>query len=97
METVNRDSNLEMLVRRAEKSDRRNEADGLCSGQVGRLEVACMCVSCGNGPVVRWKLAVRERGDRTPLKLRNRKEDIPAVPRGCRGGGTVQVFVPMGW
>lgn len=61
------------------------------------MEVAGMCVSCGNGPVLRWKLAVRERGDRNPLKLRNGEEDIPAVPRGCRGGGTVQVFVPMGW
>lgn len=40
-----------------------------------------MCVSCGNGPAVRWKLAVRVRGDLTPLKLRNREEDIPAVPR----------------
>lgn len=55
-----------------------------------------MCVSCGNGPVVRWKLAVRERDDRAPSKLKNREEDIPAVPGGGRGGGTVQVFIPMG-
>ena len=48
-----------------------------------------MCVSCGNGPAVRWKLAVRVRGDLTPLKLRNGEEDIPAVPRACQGGGTV--------
>lgn len=57
----------------------------ICSVPVGRLEVASMCVSCGNGPMVRWKLAVKERDDGTPLK--NREEDIPAVPRGSWGGG----------
>lgn len=67
----------------------------ICSVPVGRLEVASMCVSCRNGPIVRWKLAVKERDDGTPLK--NREEDISAVPGGSRGGGTMQVFIPTGW
>lgn len=67
----------------------------ICSVPAGRLEVASMCVSCRNGPIVRWKLAVKERDDGTPLK--NREEDISAVPGGSRGGGTVQIFVPTGW
>ena len=47
--------------------------------------------------MVRWKLAVRERDDGAPSKLKNREEDIPAVPGGSWGRGTVQVFVPTGW
>lgn len=66
----------------------------ICSVPVGRLEVASMCVSCRNGPIVRWKLAVKERDDRTPLK--NREEDIsPLSPGAVEVGGPCRYSFPQ--